>query len=175
MSLRSAPVVEHHGIDTGPALTTWATLKRGVHLSPELKKGIWVTVLLAVLSTLGRVLVPFVVQRITDDGILAEGGPDTGAVARYIGIALVGVVVTAFSAYFVNVRLFRASESGLSTLRIRAFRHIHDLAMLTQNSERRGSLVSRVTSDVDTISTFVQFGGLMLLVNIAQITLATGL
>ncbi len=173
MSLRSAPVVEHHGIDTGPALTTWATLKRGVHLSPELKKGIWVTVLLAVLSTLGRVLVPFVVQRITDDGILAEGGPDTGAVARYIGIALVGVVVTAFSAYFVNVRLFRASESGLSTLRIRAFRHIHDLAMLTQNSERRGSLVSRVTSDVDTISTFVQFGGLMLLVNIAQITLAT--
>ena len=45
--------------------------------------------------------------------------------------------------------------------------------MLTQNTERRGSLVSRVTSDVDTISTFVQFGGLMLLINVAQITLAT--
>jgi putative ABC transport system ATP-binding protein len=58
-------------------------------------------------------------------------------------------------------------------LRVKAFRHIHDLAMLTQNTERRGSLVSRVTSDVDTISMFVQFGGLMLMINLAQITLAT--
>ena len=81
--------------------------------------------------------------------------------------------MTAFSAYFVNVRLFRSSESGLATLRLKAFRHIHDLAMLTQNTERRGSLVSRVTSDVDTISMFVQFGGLMLMINVAQITLAT--
>ena len=47
-------------------------------------------------------------------------------------------------------------------LAVKAFRHIHDLSMLTQNTERRGSLVSRVTSDVDTISMFVQFGGLLL-------------
>lgn len=173
MSMRSQPIVEHHGIASGHELSTWGTLKRGVQLSPELTRGIWVTVLLAVLSTLGRVLVPFVVQRITDDGILAEGGPDTRVVGGYIGVALVGVVVTAFSAYLVNVRLFRTSENGLATLRTNAFRHIHDLAMLTQNSERRGSLVSRVTSDVDTISMFVQFGGLMLLINVAQITLAT--
>src|SRR6478672_6136456 len=173
MSMRSQVLVEHHGVATGKEMTTWQTLKRGVELSPELRKGIWGTVALAVLSTLGRVLVPFVVQRITDEGLLATGGPDTGVVAVYIGIALVGVAVTALSAYFVNVRLFRSSESGLATLRLRAFRHIHDLAMLTQNTERRGSLVSRVTSDVDTISMFVQFGGLMLMINLAQITLAT--
>ncbi|OFE17705.1 multidrug ABC transporter ATP-binding protein [Humibacillus sp. DSM 29435] len=173
MSMRGQPIVEHHGIASGTEMSTWATLKRGFVLSPELKKGIWVTVALAVLSTLGRVLVPFVVQRITDEGLLADGGPDLGSVAMYIGVALGGVVVTAFSAYFVNIRLFQASENGLATLRTKAFRHIHDLAMLTQNTERRGSLVSRVTSDVDTISTFVQFGGLMLLINVAQITLAT--
>ncbi|MEO7448185.1 MAG: ABC transporter ATP-binding protein [Humibacillus sp.] len=173
MSMRSQVLVEHHGVATGKEMSTWQTLRRGVELSPELRKGIWVTVALAVLSTLGRVLVPFVVQRITDNGLLAAGGPDARVVAVYIGIALVGVVVTAFSAYLVNVRLFRSSENGLSTLRLKAFRHIHDLAMLTQNTERRGSLVSRVTSDVDTISTFVQFGGLMLLINIAQISLAT--
>ncbi|TQM58291.1 ABC transporter ATP-binding protein [Humibacillus xanthopallidus] len=173
MSMRSQALVEHHGVATGKEMSTGDTLRRGLHLSPELSRGIWVTVCLAVLSTLGRVLVPFVVQRITDQGILAEGGPDAEVVAVYIGVALVGVVVTAVSAYFVNVRLFRASENGLSTLRLKAFRHIHDLAMLTQNTERRGSLVSRVTSDVDTISMFVQFGGLMLMINIAQITLAT--
>ena len=173
MSMRSQALVEHHGIATGKEMTTWMTLRRGLELSPEMRKGIWVTVALAVLSTLGRVLVPFVVQRITDDGLLVAGGPDLEVVVRYIGLALVGVVVTAISAYIVNVRLFRASESGLATLRLKAFRHIHDLAMLTQNTERRGSLVSRVTSDVDTISMFVQFGGLMLMINLAQITLAT--
>ncbi|EWT02907.1 multidrug ABC transporter ATPase [Intrasporangium oryzae NRRL B-24470] len=173
MSMRSQALVEHHGVATGKEMSTGDTLKRGLQLSPELSRGIWVTVCLAVLSTLGRVLVPFVVQRITDEGILAAGGPDAGVVAVYIGVALVGVAVTAVSANFVNVRLFRASENGLSTLRLKAFRHIHDLAMLTQNTERRGSLVSRVTSDVDTISMFVQFGGLMLMINVAQITLAT--
>jgi putative ABC transport system ATP-binding protein len=173
MSMRFQAPVEHHGIAAGTELTTWQTLRRGIALSPDLRRGIGVTVLLAALSTLGRVLVPFVVQRITDEGILARGGPDFDVVIRYIAIALVGVVVTALSAYLVNVRLFRTSESGLATLRLKAFRHIHDLSMLTQNTERRGSLVSRVTSDVDTISMFVQFGGLMLLVNIAQISLAT--
>ena len=72
MSMRSQVLVEHHGVATGKEMTTWQTLRRGVELSPELRKGIWVTVLLAVLSTLGRVLVPFVVQRITDNGLLAE-------------------------------------------------------------------------------------------------------
>jgi ATP-binding cassette subfamily B protein len=128
-----------------------------------------------VLSTVGRVLVPFVVQRTTDEGILAPGGPDEGRVLLWVAVALAGVVVTAVSAYAVNVRLYTASESGLATLRLTAFRHIHDLSMLTQNTERRGSLVSRVTSDVDTISAFVQFGGLMLIISVGQIVLATGL
>ena len=173
MSMRSQPLTDHTGIEAGKNLSTWETLKRGVELSPELRRGIGVTVLLAMLSTLGRVLIPFVVQKTTDEGILASSGPDTDVVLRYVLLAVVGVAVTALSSYFVNVRLFTASENGLSSLRIRAFRHIHDLSMLTQNTERRGSLVSRVTSDVDTISMFVQFGGLMLMVNLAQLTLAT--
>ena len=173
MSMRSAPPVDHTGIESGQGRSTWETLKRGVELSPEIRRGIGVTIALAVLSTVGKLLVPFVVQRTTDEGILAAGGPDAGIVLRYVLLAMVGVAVTALCSYFVNVRLFTASENGLSSLRIKAFRHIHDLSVLTQNTERRGSLVSRVTSDVDTISMFVQFGGLMFLVNIAQLLLAT--
>ncbi|MDQ6714923.1 MAG: ABC transporter transmembrane domain-containing protein, partial [Actinomycetota bacterium] len=158
MSMRGAPLMDHSGIESGRDRSTWQTILRGAQLSPELKKGIGVTVMLAVLSTLGKVLIPFVVQRTTDEGIMGAGGPDSGVVLRYLLLALCGVAVTAVSSYLVNVRLFTASENGLSTLRITAFRHIHDLSMLTQNTERRGSLVSRVTSDVDTISMFVQFG-----------------
>ena len=173
MSMRSAPPVDHTGIESGQDRSTWQTLKRGVELSPEIRRGIGVTVVLAVVSTVGKLLVPFVVQRTTDEGILGAGGPDAGIVLRYVLIALIGVAVAGTCSYFVNVRLFTASENGLSTLRIKAFRHIHDLSVLTQNTERRGSLVSRVTSDVDTISMFVQFGGLMFMVNIAQLLLAT--
>ncbi|HRW17661.1 MAG TPA: ABC transporter ATP-binding protein [Dermatophilaceae bacterium] len=172
---RFEPLTDHSGIDSGANLTAWQTIRRGVELSPELTRGVGLTVVLAVLSTLGRVLVPFVVQRSTDEGLLAPSGPDAGRVAMWVGVALAGVVVTWISAYAVNVRLFVASESGLSTLRLAAFRHIHDLSVLTQNTERRGSLVSRVTSDVDTISMFVQFGGLMLIISLGQITLATAL
>ncbi|MBK8757547.1 MAG: ABC transporter ATP-binding protein [Actinomycetales bacterium] len=169
----SGPIVDHTGIGSGSDLSTWATLRRGAALSPELTRGLTLTITLGLLSTLGRVLVPLVIQRTTDEGLLAPTGPDLGRVWMWVGIALAGVVVTAFSAYAVNVRLFTSSENGLAALRIRAFRHIHDLSMLTQNTERRGSLVSRVTSDVDTISAFVQFGGLMLVISIGQITLAT--
>ncbi|MGD8201176.1 ABC transporter ATP-binding protein [Ornithinimicrobium sp. W1679] len=150
-----------------------ATLRRGLQLSPELRRGLGLTVVLAVVATLGRVLIPFVVQQTTDNGILADGGPDTAFVTRAILMAAGVVALTSVAQYLVNVRLFTSAESGLATLRRAAFRHIHDLSMLTQSTERRGSLVSRVTSDVDTISMFVQFGGLMLLISTAQIMMAT--
>ena len=60
-------------------------------------------------------------------------------------------------------RLFTVSETALAGVRTRTFRHIHDLSMLHQQSERRGSLVSRVTSDVDQITQFLQWGGVILL------------
>ncbi|MGB3256698.1 MAG: ABC transporter ATP-binding protein [Ornithinimicrobium sp.] len=150
-----------------------ATVRRGLELSPELRQGLLVTVLLALVATLGRVLIPFVVQQTTDNGIMADGGPDVSFVVMAILIAAGAVVLTSVAQYLVNLRLFTAAESGLATLRNTAFRHIHDLSVLTQNTERRGALVSRVTSDVDTISMFVQFGGLMLLISTAQILLAT--
>jgi ABC-type multidrug transport system fused ATPase/permease subunit len=70
-------------------------------------------------------------------------------------------------------RLFATSERGLATLRVKAFRHVHDLPLLTQNTERRGALVSRVTSDVDQVSQFLVFGGLIFVVSVGQILVAT--
>ncbi len=45
--------------------------------------------------------------------------------------------------------------------------------MLRQAAERRGALVSRVTSDVDQLSNFMQWGGIQLLVSVLQLVLAT--
>ena len=71
------------------------------------------------------------------------------------------VVVTAVAVYRMNVRLFRTTETALADLRVRAFRHVHDLSVLHQQGQRRGSLVSRVTSDVDQLSVFMQWGGVL--------------
>lgn len=158
-----------HGRDLG----TVQTLKRGFALSPQLRQGLVLTLVLALVATGGRVLIPLAVQQTLDRGILAPGGPDTGLVTRLVLLAALAVLGTAVATYFVNVRLVTASESGLATLRTKAFRHVHDLSVLTQSSERRGALVSRVTSDVDTISQFVQFGGLILILSVGQVLVAT--
>ena len=158
---------------TRPRPTAWLTLRRGLAISPEFRAGLPVTLLLAAVATGGRVLVPVAVQQTVDGGLLGPGGPDPGRVRAAVLLAGVAVLMTAGAAYLLNVRLFRTTESGLASLRVRAFRHVHDLSVLTQNAERRGSLVSRVTSDVDTISTFMQWGGLLVIVSTGQLLVAT--
>jgi ATP-binding cassette subfamily B protein len=156
-----------------PRLSAWGTLRRGLAISPEFRAGLPVTLLLAAVATGGRVLVPVAVQQTVDGGLLGPGGPDPGRVRAFVLLAAAAVLLTAGAAYLLNVRLFRTTESGLASLRVRAFRHVHDLSVLTQNAERRGSLVSRVTSDVDTISTFMQWGGLLVIVSAGQLVVAT--
>jgi ATP-binding cassette subfamily B protein len=150
-----------------------AVLRRGLALSPEFREGLPVTLLLATIATVGRVLIPVAVQQTVDAGLSGTHGPDPGRIRLSVGLAAVAVLATALSSYVMNVRLFRTTERGLATLRIRAFRHVHDLSVLTQNAERRGSLVSRVTSDVDTISQFMQWGGLLIIVSVGQLLVAT--
>ncbi|MDR0482033.1 MAG: ABC transporter ATP-binding protein/permease [Cellulomonadaceae bacterium] len=150
-----------------------ATIRRGVALSPQIVRGIGLTLVLALVSAAGRIVVPMTIQRTIDDGILAESGPDAGRVITFAVLAVVGLLIAGLSAAGVQLRLISRTEAGLAALRVRAFRHIHDLSILTQNTERRGSLVSRVTADIDTITQFVQWGGIMLIVASLQLVVAT--
>ena len=174
MSTGVPPTVERDArMAPASTLGVLATLRRGVQVSPEMLDGVALTLGLAVVAAVARVLVPIAVQQTVDTAVLGADGVDATRAAALVGLAAVGLAVGAACSALVNVRLFRSSESGLLTLRTRAFRHVHDLSVLTQSTERRGSLVSRVTSDVDTISMFVQWGGIMLLVSVLQIVVAT--
>ncbi|MFE3457211.1 ABC transporter ATP-binding protein [Nocardiopsis aegyptia] len=153
--------------------TAVGTLRRGLQLSPEFAKGLWITLALAVVATAGKIIVPVAVQQIIDNGLTGPDGPDLAFVTRMVATCAGLLVVTMACSYLMNLRLYRATESGLATLRRKAFRHVHDLSVLTQNSERKGALVSRVTSDVDQISTFMQWGGLLLIVSSGQLLVAT--
>ena len=150
-----------------------STIRRGLALTPELLRGLWITLLLAVVATGGKVVVPIAVQAILDRGIIEPEVPYVAFVAGAAALAALVLLATAACNVLMNRRLFRLAETSLATLRKRAFRHIHDLSLLTQGTEQRGALVSRVTSDVDTVSQFMSFGGIMLVVMSFQLVLAT--
>ncbi|CAA9363115.1 MAG: Heterodimeric efflux ABC transporter, permease/ATP-binding subunit 2 [uncultured Nocardioidaceae bacterium] len=160
-------------LDTGESIGAWRTIGRGVAFSPELKEGLALTLFFAVAATLGRVVVPVAVQQTLDNGLNAPGGPDTGFMTTMAVVAAVAIVVTGVASYLMTSRLFAAAERGLATLRVKAFRHVHDLPLLTQNTESRGALVSRVTSDVDQVSQFLIFGGIIAVVSVGQVAVAT--
>ncbi len=151
---------------------TWATIARGLRLSPELRVGLGVTVLLALVAAGGRVIVPITLQEVVDRGLVGEQ-VNLGVVGWLSSAALAAVLVTAAASAVMNARLARVTETALASLRVRAFRHLHDLSALALAAEQRGVLVARVTDDIDTISRFMQWGGIMLLVSTAQLVLAT--
>ena len=159
--------------EASPQRGSLQVLAHGLRLAPEFRAGLGVTMTLALLSTAGRVVVPIAVQQTIDHGLTGPHGPDLGLVRVTCLLAFGALLLTAGASYLMNVRLYRTTENGLLALRTRAFRRVHDLSVLHQATERRGSLVSRVTGDVDTMSTFMQFGGMLIVVSSAQVVLAT--
>lgn len=160
-------------VTAGEEIGAVETIRRGLRLSPEITQGFWGTLALALLASLGQVVVPIAVQQTLDSGLSSPEGPNLSFVL-WMGVAcLAGLVTTAAASYLMTSRLFRSSENGLASLRIKAFRHVHDLSLLTQSTEKRGALVSRVTSDVDQISQFLVFGGLLLIISAGQVLVAT--
>ena len=167
------PTVSSGRIAGASELGVLATVRRGLALSPEMTRGGVVTVLLALVAAGGRLVVPIMVQQTMDTGIGAAGGPDLRRVAQLLSVGVLLVLLTAGCSAWASRRIFRGTEAGLASLRVRAFDHVHRLSILTQGTDRRGALVSRVTTDVDTISTFAQSGGMSLIVSSGQILAAT--
>jgi ATP-binding cassette, subfamily B, bacterial len=151
----------------------FATLRRGLRMMPEFRRGLPATFALALIATAGRVVVPIAVQQTIDKGLVGPGGPDLDLVRDLVLVCVAVVVLTGVAVYRMNVRLFRTTETALAGLRVRAFRHVHDLSVLHQQGQRRGSLVSRVTSDVDQLSVFMQWGGVLGVISVGQLVVAT--
>ena len=59
----------------------------------------------------------------------------------------------------------RAAEASLLGLRVRTFEHIHRLSLADHVDQRRGALVSRVTSDVETMAQFTEWGAVAWIVD----------
>jgi putative ABC transport system ATP-binding protein len=141
-------------------------------VAPALSKGLVFTLILAALGTALELVVPITVQRIIDGVLLTDAPVDRGQAVQAGVAALLAIVAAAVARRFSLARLARSAAAGLADLRVATFRHLHRLSMLHVQSERRGVLVGRVTSDVETIQEFMEWGGVGLLLGTTQVTLA---
>ena len=132
---------------------------KGVDAAPALRRGIGATFGLAMVGSGGRVVVPILVQQAIDRG-LQKGKVDVGVVTVLGIIGLAVIIVATIAQRTAVARLGRRSEEALYTLRVRLFEHIHRLSLADHSEERKGALVARVTSDVETLAQFFSWGAL---------------
>ncbi len=153
-------------------IPTFTAIRRAVQESPALRKGIGWTIALAMIGTAIRLTIPVAVQQLVDAEIVGRDTVDMASVSRRVGL-LVGVIAIGVIAQRATlIRLAVAAASGLSDLRVKTFAHLHGLSVLHVEAERRGTLVSRVTSDVTAIQEFVEWGGVEFIVEGSQVLLA---
>ena len=152
-----------------------AVLRRGLADSPELRSGLRLTVLFAVLVAVGRLTIPVLVQQVIDKGLLADEGFRPGFTFAACGGAAVIVIGVALLSRVTYVRLVTAAEAMLRSLRVRTFAHVHELPIADHEATRRGELTARVTSDIETIARFAQYGGVAWIVDTVVIVGTLGL
>lgn len=142
-----------------------SVLRRGLAVTPELRQGLVLTAVLAVATAGGKLAVPILVQQILDRGVIGRSGyrPTFIAVACGAVAALILILYWVSRATF--LRLVQAAEASLLGLRVRAFTHIHHLSMAEHVDTRRGALVSRVTSDIETLAQFTEWGAVAWIVD----------
>lgn len=138
-------------------------IARGLAVSPALRRGLGGTVVLALLGTGTRVAVPILVQQVIDHGFSqgpAGGEVDFPLVAILCAACALVVGISAWCLRSAIKRLGMRSEEALYGLRVRLFEHIHGLSIAYHNEEKKGALVARVTSDIETLGQFFSWGAL---------------
>lgn len=137
---------------------------RSVEVAPALRAGFATSFGLAAVGAGARVAVPVILQQAIDGGI-KEGDVRMGRVTVLVLIGVVVVIVASVAQRAAVIRLGTRSEQALYGLRVALFGHIHRLSLADHAEEKRGALVSRVTSDIETLQQFFSWGALIFLLD----------
>ena len=140
-------------------------LRRGLKVSPELRSGVVITVLMALIVASGSLAIPILIQQILDKGLTGSDGLDSGFVYTSCIIALVLIVVVTITQRATYNRLVKIAETTILELRIRVFAHLQRLSLADHLEARKGILTARVTSDIETLSQFAQWGAIAWIVD----------
>lgn len=133
-------------------------------------------VALLLVTTAADLAFPMLVRWAIDDGVSA--GDETPLwLAAAAGLGVVAVSFIAIAA--TTVLTSRTGERLLYALRVRSFRHLHSLGLDYFERQRSGRIMTRMTTDIDALSSFLQTGvaqgiiALSTLLGVAGMLLAT--
>ncbi|WP_196806198.1 ABC transporter ATP-binding protein [Rhodococcus sp. 114MFTsu3.1] len=131
-----------------------------------------VVVLLA-LDSLASIAFPSIVRFAVDDGVSrADTGALWTATATGVFLAVAGWFVIAAT----TVITARAGERVLFGLRVKSYAHIQRLGLDYYERELSGRIMTRMTTDVDALSTFIQTGASTAVVSLVTVVgIATAL
>ncbi|MDN5586308.1 MAG: ABC transporter ATP-binding protein/permease [Brevibacterium sp.] len=131
-----------------------------------------VAFVLIAFDSLANVATPILLQRGIDSGVLKG---DFGYVGLICALAA-GIVVINWLVFIAqNVTTARASEAVQYMTRVRCFGHMHSLDLRHFEGSEAGSLMTRMTVDIDSLARFMQTGlvnGIMSLVTMVGIAVA---
>lgn len=120
------------------------------------KKQALLSVAIIMLDNIAYVIGPLFIAYALDSGVGAAGGGDWGpllwAVGGYIGFGLLGMLTT-YAFLTVSGRL---SQNILYDLRGRVFEHAQKLSLSFHEKYTSGRLISRLTSDVESLQTLLE-------------------
>ncbi|MGB3409573.1 MAG: ABC transporter ATP-binding protein [Microthrixaceae bacterium] len=139
-------------------------LRTGIQATPELRVGLGVSVTMALVMAGGKMVIPIAIQQILDKGI-GSGEPRWSFVLVTASLAAVAMVALALLTKVTYMRLMVTAENVIYGLRTRAFSHVHRLSVAHHNESKRGVMVARVTSDIETLSQFASWGAVSWVVN----------
>jgi ATP-binding cassette subfamily B protein len=128
---------------------------RLARLLRPVRRPLLIGIALVALDALGSLALPGITRLAIDGGITA-GASDVLVTASLLGIGLVvaGWLVVAAQ----TVVTARAGESLLYLLRVRSYAHLQRLGLDYFERELSGRIMTRMTTDVDALSTFLQTG-----------------
>jgi len=130
-----------------------------------LRTGAGFTVLMALIVAGGSLAIPVLIQQILDQGLRGEDGLRSNFIYISCAIAFIIVSFVIFAQRATYNRLVRVAETTILELRVRVFRHLHRLSLADHQEARKGILTARVTSDIETLSQFAQWGAIAWIVD----------
>lgn len=133
-----------------------SVLRMGIRTTPAFKRGLGFTFAMALGASAGRLVVPILIQQILDRGLRDGYRPRFILAACGLALLIIAAIVVLNRMAF--IRLLVNAQAGLRQLRVAAFEHIHRLSMADHNDAQRGQLTARVTSDVEQLANFVNWG-----------------
>ncbi|HEV7886518.1 MAG TPA: ABC transporter ATP-binding protein, partial [Acidimicrobiales bacterium] len=147
-------------LDAQAAYDPQFTLRR---FTRPFRRQLAIGIVLLVVQTLLNLAGPVLVRTGIDHGVVRHSQQALNATAvAFLAVVLMGWVLTWTNARYLG----RASERMLFALRVRIFAHLQRLSVDFYDREMAGRIMTRMTTDVEALSTLLQTGLLNAVVNV---------